>query len=229
VNKYPGKCLHCEVHLPAGTGRLKQFYGESTRRLMCRDCEDRQAEIEYIGKTQSRAERKNQYSRSSMRLRRLFDVHHAMQGVNKGKTWGQHEKAPAPALAKTPEKKTTEQPKKGQLSLKLEGEVAEMKGDGLHKDLRQMMRRHDGWTAVKTHGGYVKLTHPQSDFVVIASSTPRDHRSIMNTETKMKRAFRRTADLRAQGQSYHQKRESLIDVVDAIVEGSIEIARTGES
>jgi len=91
-----------------------------------------------------------------------------------------------------------------------------------HKEMRQFLKKHmkNGWTVIKTKKGHLRLDHPDSDFPVFTSSTPRGNHGTTNTEREMKQVLRRTAEIRAQQQASH---ESIEDLVDALIEGSIEL------
>lgn len=56
------------------------------------------------------------------------------------------------------------------------------------RDLLKLART-GGWLLSPTRGGHLRLEHPEADRVVITSSTPSDHRTLVNTRAEMRRAL----------------------------------------
>jgi hypothetical protein len=50
--------------------------------------------------------------------------------------------------------------------------------------LRQWQQQ--GWKISKTSGGHMKMTHPEAIRPVFVSSTPSDHRALLNAEAQMR-------------------------------------------
>jgi hypothetical protein len=94
MNKYPGKCVHCEIRVPKGEGRLHRYEGERRSTLLCPGCHGRESVIRSVSRGQARYSRKNPQSLDNVRLKKLHAEHTAAKGANRGKTWG--EKLPKP-------------------------------------------------------------------------------------------------------------------------------------
>lgn len=57
----------------------------------------------------------------------------------------------------------------------------------VNKKIRQYAR--EGWSATKTGGGHIKMTHPDARNPVFIASTPSESRSFLNAEAEMRRAL----------------------------------------
>ena len=64
------------------------------------------------------------------------------------------------------------------------------------KDVRDLVRRAEdlGYTAVRTNGGHVKLTHPYVEMPIFCPSTPSEYRSLKNAEALIYRSVAPSAN-----------------------------------